>query len=60
MKDAHGQEKEIVVDTDEGVREGTDLKALAKLPPAFTKDGTTTAGNCALNSLLAFWRSDVR
>lgn len=34
-----------VVDKDEGVREDTSLDKLAKLPPAFKKDGILTAGN---------------
>jgi acetyl-CoA C-acetyltransferase len=34
-----------VVDTDEGPRKDTSLDALAKLKPAFVKDGTVTAGN---------------
>jgi len=42
-----GQEKEIVFDTDDGVREGTTLEVLAKLPPAFSKEGSTTAGNAS-------------
>jgi acetyl-CoA C-acetyltransferase len=35
----------IVVDTDEYPRSGTTLDKLAKLPPAFDKAGTVTAGN---------------
>ena len=35
----------IVFDTDEGVRADTTLEALAKLKPAFKKDGTVTPGN---------------
>ena len=35
----------IVFDTDEGIRPGTTLEALAKLKPAFKKDGIVTAGN---------------
>ncbi|MFP5386750.1 MAG: thiolase family protein [Bacteriovoracia bacterium] len=35
----------IVVDTDEGPRRDTSLEKLAKLRPAFRKDGTVTAGN---------------
>lgn len=35
----------IVVDTDEFPRPGTTLDKLAKLPPAFEKTGTVTAGN---------------
>jgi acetyl-CoA acyltransferase 1 len=37
--------KSKVIDTDEGVREGTSMKTLGKLKPAFQKGGTTTAGN---------------
>ena len=35
----------ILVETDEGVRVETTTEALSKLPPAFAKDGTITAGN---------------
>jgi 3-oxoadipyl-CoA thiolase len=35
----------IVVDTDERPRRDTTLEALAKLKPAFRKEGTVTAGN---------------
>lgn len=35
----------VVFDTDEGNRPGTALEALAKLKPAFKKDGIVTAGN---------------
>ncbi|MFB3908414.1 MAG: acetyl-CoA C-acetyltransferase [Candidatus Eisenbacteria bacterium] len=35
----------IVVDTDEGPRRDSSIEALAKLRPAFEKDGTVTAGN---------------
>jgi acetyl-CoA C-acetyltransferase len=35
----------VIVDTDEGPRGDTTLEALAKLKPAFKKDGTVTAGN---------------
>ena len=34
-------------DTDEHPRAGTTAEALAKLPPAFKKDGTVTAGNAS-------------
>ncbi|MBK6963561.1 MAG: acetyl-CoA C-acetyltransferase [Bacteroidales bacterium] len=37
----------IVVDTDEYPRHGTTLEKLAKLPPAFDKAGTVTAGNAS-------------
>ncbi|WP_262174384.1 acetyl-CoA C-acetyltransferase [Saccharococcus sp. Marseille-Q5394] len=35
----------VVVDTDEAPRRDTSLESLAKLRPAFGKDGTITAGN---------------
>ncbi len=38
---------ETVVDTDEYPKHGTSAKALAKLRPAFEKDGTVTAGNAS-------------
>jgi acetyl-CoA C-acetyltransferase len=37
----------IVFDTDEHVRADTTLEGLAKLKPAFKKDGTVTAGNAS-------------
>ena len=37
----------VIVDTDEGPRPGTTLEKLAKLRPAFNKDGVTTAGNAS-------------
>ena len=37
----------VVVDTDEQPRAGTTAEALAKLRPAFKKDGTVTAGNAS-------------
>jgi len=37
----------IVFNTDEHPRFGTTLEALSKLPPAFKKDGTVTAGNAS-------------
>jgi acetyl-CoA acyltransferase len=39
------QRREIIFDTDEGVRRDTTLEALAKLKPAFHANGTITAGN---------------
>ena len=35
----------VVIETDESPRADTSLEALAKLKPAFKKDGTVTAGN---------------
>jgi acetyl-CoA C-acetyltransferase len=40
-----GRKGDVVIDTDEGPREDTSLESLAKLRPAFLKDGTVTAGN---------------
>jgi len=37
----------LVFDTDEGVRPGTTVETLAKLKPAFQKEGTITAGNAS-------------
>ena len=37
----------LVFDTDEHPRFGTTLESLAKVPPAFKKDGTVTAGNAS-------------
>jgi acetyl-CoA C-acetyltransferase len=38
---------DVVVDTDEHPRHGASMDAMAKLRPAFTKDGTVTAGNAS-------------
>jgi acetyl-CoA C-acetyltransferase len=38
---------DVVVDQDEFIRAGTTTDALAKLKPAFSKDGTVTAGNAS-------------
>jgi len=45
VTDSEGNEKEITVSEDEGIRGNTTLEGLAKLPPSFSKKGTTTAGN---------------
>ena len=37
----------VVVERDEGVRPGTTFESISKLPPAFHRDGTITAGNAA-------------
>ena len=39
--------EEIIFDTDEYVRPNATLESLAKLRPAFKKDGTVTAGNAS-------------
>ncbi|HSA81395.1 MAG TPA: acetyl-CoA C-acetyltransferase [Geminicoccaceae bacterium] len=42
-----GRKGDTVVDTDEHPRFGTTVDAVAKLRPAFAKDGTVTAGNAS-------------
>ena len=47
---------EIIFDTDEHVKAGTTLEALAKMKPAFKKDGSVTAGNASgINDGAAFF-----
>ena len=47
---------EVVFDTDEYVKGSTTLESLAKLKPAFKKDGTVTAGNASgINDGAAFF-----
>ncbi len=41
------RKEEIVVDTDEHPRHGTTIESLAKLRPAFDKEGSVTAGNAS-------------
>jgi acetyl-CoA C-acetyltransferase len=36
---------EVVIDRDEGIREGVTAESLGKLPPAFGRDGSITAGS---------------
>ncbi len=43
-------EREFIFDTDEGVRYDTSLESLARLRPAFKKDGCVTAGNSSQTS----------
>lgn len=42
-----GNESSITVSKDDGVRPGTTIEVLSKLKPAFSKDGTTHAGNAS-------------
>ena len=44
------QERQHVIDTDEGVRRGTNPEALAKLRPVFSEGGSVTAGNSSQTS----------
>lgn len=47
---------EVVFDTDEHVKAGTTKEALAKMKPAFKKDGSVTAGNASgINDGAAFF-----
>lgn len=46
---------DVIFDTDEHVKASTTLEALAKMKPAFKKDGTVTAGNASgINDGAAF------
>ena len=42
-----GRKADIVIDTDEHIRAGASLETMAKLRPAFDKEGTVTAGNAS-------------
>lgn len=47
---------EVRFDTDEHVKPGTTMEALARMKPAFKKDGTVTAGNASgINDGAAFF-----
>jgi acetyl-CoA C-acetyltransferase len=47
---------EVTFDTDEHVKPGTTVESLAKMKPAFKKDGTVTAGNASgINDGAAFF-----
>ncbi|WP_374489481.1 acetyl-CoA C-acyltransferase family protein [Zoogloea sp.] len=47
---------EVVFDTDEHLKRGVTIEALAKMKPAFKKDGTVTAGNASgINDGAAFF-----
>src|SRR5262249_5342431 len=45
--EAKGRKGPAIVDRDDHMRPETTLDVLAKLPPAFKKDGTVTAGNAS-------------
>lgn len=45
--DVKAGRKQTCVERDDHLRPGTTLEALAKLPPAFGKDGTVTGGNAS-------------
>jgi acetyl-CoA C-acetyltransferase len=42
-----GRKGDVVVENDEYIRAGANLDTVAKLKPAFSKDGTVTAGNAS-------------
>ncbi|WBU60526.1 acetyl-CoA C-acetyltransferase [Paracoccus albus] len=42
-----GRKGDVVVEDDEYIREGANIEAMQKLRPAFTKDGSVTAGNAS-------------
>ncbi|XP_008804452.2 3-ketoacyl-CoA thiolase 2, peroxisomal-like [Phoenix dactylifera] len=42
-----GEEKQVIISVDDGIRPDTSMSVLAKLKPAFKKDGSTTAGNAS-------------
>ncbi|QUG40625.1 acetyl-CoA C-acetyltransferase [Psychrobacillus sp. INOP01] len=42
-----GRKGDVVFDTDEYIRDGATIEGLAKLKPAFKKDGTVTPGNAS-------------
>jgi acetyl-CoA acyltransferase len=50
LPNGHFQFEEVIFDTDEGVRPGTTKEVLATLRPAFTVNGTVTAGNSSQTS----------
>eukprot|EP00740_Mantoniella_antarctica_P005397 CAMPEP_0181361596 /NCGR_PEP_ID=MMETSP1106-20121128/7408_1 /TAXON_ID=81844 /ORGANISM="Mantoniella antarctica, Strain SL-175" /LENGTH=425 /DNA_ID=CAMNT_0023475195 /DNA_START=366 /DNA_END=1643 /DNA_ORIENTATION=+ len=42
-----GEVKRVVIDKDDGIREGTSVESLGKLPSVFKKGGSTTPGNAS-------------
>ncbi|KAL8215062.1 hypothetical protein R6Q57_004511 [Mikania cordata] len=42
-----GEEKEVIITVDDGIRPNTNMADLAKLKPSFKKYGTTTAGTAS-------------
>src|SRR6516225_7591197 len=43
-----GRKGDTIVDTDEYIRDGANIEAMSGLRPAFSKDGTVTAGNASV------------
>jgi acetyl-CoA acyltransferase 1 len=50
-KDGSETQHEVLVDANDGIRDGVTAESLAKLKPAFTKDGCTHAGRCSFLTL---------
>jgi acetyl-CoA acyltransferase len=50
LPNGHFEYKEILFDTDEGMRPGTTQAGLSKLRPVFKPNGTVTAGNASQTS----------
>ena len=50
LPDGHFEYKEVVFDTDEGMRPGTTKEGISKIPPAFKPNGSVTAGNSSQTS----------
>jgi acetyl-CoA acyltransferase 1 len=47
VEDKDGNVRQVTVTADDGIRPGTTVEKLSKLKPAFSEDGTTTAGNAS-------------
>eukprot|EP01091_Cochliopodium_minus_P012964 TRINITY_DN405_c0_g1_i1.p1 TRINITY_DN405_c0_g1~~TRINITY_DN405_c0_g1_i1.p1 ORF type:complete len:430 (+),score=145.72 TRINITY_DN405_c0_g1_i1:34-1290(+) len=45
VEDGNGNEKQVTVSEDEGIRGDSTFEGLSKLKPVFSPEGTTTAGN---------------
>lgn len=50
-----GNEKPVVISVDDGIRPTTNLTGLAKLKPAFKRDGATTAGTSFILCLTFYY-----
>lgn len=50
LPNGHFEFKEVIFDTDEGVRPGTTAEKISKIRPAFKPKGTVTAGNSSQTS----------
>uniref|UniRef100_A0A2I3TGQ8 Acetyl-CoA acyltransferase 1 n=1 Tax=Pan troglodytes TaxID=9598 RepID=A0A2I3TGQ8_PANTR len=57
VHDDKGTKRSITVTQDEGIRPSTTMEGLAKLKPAFKKDGSTTAGETGHAAILLARRS---